>query len=103
MSKCVSRIDKKLELKERIEDRDDTTSNWLELAENFWADYDNRLFERLENTRRRIFLQLYLPRLRPVITEALAGLLVLFVLLAMIEKGLGYDLKTYLYLLKQVW
>ena len=29
-------IDKKLELKERIEDRDDTISNWLELAENFF-------------------------------------------------------------------
>lgn len=29
-------IDKKLELKERIEDRDHSTSNWLELAENFF-------------------------------------------------------------------
>ncbi len=29
-------IDKKLELKEKIEDRDQTSSNWLELAENFF-------------------------------------------------------------------
>ncbi|MBI3009256.1 MAG: zf-HC2 domain-containing protein [Candidatus Omnitrophica bacterium] len=74
-----------------------------EITDNFWSNYDTKLFERLENTRNRIFFQLELPKLRPVITETLAGLLVLFVLLAMIEKGLGYDLKTYLYLLKQVW
>jgi hypothetical protein len=72
-------------------------------ADNFWSNYDIKLFERLENTRNRIFFQLEFPKLRPVITEILTGLLVLFVLLAIIEKGLGYDLKTYLYLLKQVW
>ena len=74
-----------------------------ETTDNFWSNYDTKLFEKLENTRNGIFFQLEFPKLRPVITETLAGLLVLFVLLAMIEKGLGYDLKTYIYLLKQVW
>ena len=73
-------------------------------AEDFWADYDNKLFKRLENARRRVFFQLYLPNLRIVFTEALTGLLVLFGLFVLIERGfLGYDLKTYIYLLKQVW
>lgn len=76
---------------------------FLSSADDFWANYDIKLFERLEKTRRRTIFQLYLPKLRPVISEVLAGFVVLFVLLAMIEKGLGYDLKTYLYLLKQVW
>lgn len=74
------------------------------IAEDFWSNYDIKLFERLERTRRRIFFQLELPRLRPLIKEALAGLVVLFVLFILVEKGfLGYDLKTYIYLLKQVW
>ncbi len=73
-------------------------------AEDFWADYDNKLFKRLEDAQRRTVFQLYLPELRPVITEALAGFLVVLGLFAMVEKGfLGYDLKTYIYLLKQVW
>jgi len=74
------------------------------LSEEFWAKYDAKLLERLEKTHRRTIFQLYLPELRPVITEALAGILVLLGLFAMVEKGfLGYDLKTYIYLLKQVW
>lgn len=74
------------------------------LTDDFWADYDNKLFKRLENTRRRVFFQLYLPNLRIIFTEALTGLLVLFGLFVLIERGfLGYDLKTYIYLLKQVW
>ena len=45
---------------------------FLSSADNFWSNYDIKLFERLENTRNRIFFQLDLPKLRPVITETLA-------------------------------